>query len=127
MWDMARSPRTSAMARTAGSGPAWLPCSPWRACTSSGSTRPGTSSSTSTCGGPWRAFEPPDLRAISDRPGAHMTDLRLGVLLWNQAATWPDLLDAGKRVDELGYDHLWAWDHLYAIFGDPYQPFLEGW
>ena len=23
--------------------------------------------------------------------------------------------------------HLWAWDHLYAIFGDPYQPIFEGW
>ena len=31
------------------------------------------------------------------------------------------------RVDELGYDHLWTWDHLYAIFGDPYQPIFEGW
>ena len=26
-----------------------------------------------------------------------------------------------------GYEHLWAWDHLYAIFGDPYQPIFEGW
>jgi alkanesulfonate monooxygenase SsuD/methylene tetrahydromethanopterin reductase-like flavin-dependent oxidoreductase (luciferase family) len=36
------------------------------------------------------------------------------------------LLDVAKRVDQLGYDHLWAWDHLYAIFGDPYQDFFEG-
>ena len=28
-------------------------------------------------------------------------------------------------MDELGYEHLWAWDHLYAIFGDPYQPIYE--
>ena len=55
-----------------------------------------------------------------------MTDLKLGILLWNQAASWPDMLDAAKRVDRLGYDHLWAWDHLYAIFGDPYQDFFEG-
>src|SRR3954470_7613568 len=37
------------------------------------------------------------------------------------------MTDAAKRVDELGYDHLWTWDHLYAIFGDPYQPIVEGW
>jgi alkanesulfonate monooxygenase SsuD/methylene tetrahydromethanopterin reductase-like flavin-dependent oxidoreductase (luciferase family) len=37
------------------------------------------------------------------------------------------MLDAAKRVDRLGYDHLWTWDHLYAIFGDPYQPIVEGW
>ncbi len=36
------------------------------------------------------------------------------------------MLDAAKRVDRLGYDHLWTWDHLYAIFGDPYQPIFEG-
>ena len=56
-----------------------------------------------------------------------MTDLKPGILLWSQGASWPDLLDAAKRVDRLGYTHLWTWDHLYAIFGDPYQPIFEGW
>lgn len=54
-------------------------------------------------------------------------DLKLGILLWSQSASWPAMLDAAKRVDQLGYDHLWTWDHLYAIFGDPYQPIFEGW
>ena len=56
-----------------------------------------------------------------------MTDLRLGILLWSQGATWAEQLDAARRVDRLGYAHLWTWDHLYAIFGDPYQPIFEGW
>jgi alkanesulfonate monooxygenase SsuD/methylene tetrahydromethanopterin reductase-like flavin-dependent oxidoreductase (luciferase family) len=56
-----------------------------------------------------------------------MTDIKLGILLWSQAASWPEMLDAAKRVDRLGYDHLWTWDHLYAIFGDPYQQIFEGW
>ena len=56
-----------------------------------------------------------------------MTDLKTGILLWSQAASWPEMLDAAQRVDRLGYDHLWTWDHLYAIFGDPYQPIFEGW
>jgi alkanesulfonate monooxygenase SsuD/methylene tetrahydromethanopterin reductase-like flavin-dependent oxidoreductase (luciferase family) len=56
-----------------------------------------------------------------------MTDLKLGILPWSQAATWPEILDYVKRCDQLGYDHVWAWDHLYAIFGDPYQPVFEGW
>jgi len=56
-----------------------------------------------------------------------MTDLKLGILLWSQAATWDEQLEAAKLVDRLGYDHLWTWDHLYAIFGDPYQPIFEGW
>ena len=56
-----------------------------------------------------------------------MTDLKTGILLWSQAATWPDMLEAAQRVDRLGYDHVWTWDHIYAIFGDPYQPIFEGW
>ncbi|MER3417996.1 MAG: LLM class F420-dependent oxidoreductase [Chloroflexota bacterium] len=53
-------------------------------------------------------------------------EIKLGILLWSQAATWPEMLDAARRVDRLGYDSLWTWDHLYAIFGDPYQPIFEG-
>ena len=56
-----------------------------------------------------------------------MTDLKLGILLWNQATSWSEYRAAATLVDRLGYDHLWAWDHLYAIFGDPYQPIFEGW
>jgi alkanesulfonate monooxygenase SsuD/methylene tetrahydromethanopterin reductase-like flavin-dependent oxidoreductase (luciferase family) len=56
-----------------------------------------------------------------------MSDVKLGILLWTQGSTWPEMLDAAKRVDRLGYAHLWTWDHLYAIFGDPYQPIFEGW
>jgi len=51
---------------------------------------------------------------------------KLGVLLWSQATDWQSFEAAAKRVDQLGYDSLWTWDHLYAIFGDPYQPIFEG-
>ncbi len=56
-----------------------------------------------------------------------MTDLKLGVLLWNQATSWPENLGAARRLERLGYDHVWAWDHLYSIFGDPHQSIFEGW
>ena len=56
-----------------------------------------------------------------------MTDTKFGILLWNQATDWPSYAGAVRRLDELGYEHLWAWDHLYAIFGDPGQPIFEGW
>jgi alkanesulfonate monooxygenase SsuD/methylene tetrahydromethanopterin reductase-like flavin-dependent oxidoreductase (luciferase family) len=51
---------------------------------------------------------------------------RLGILLWSQATDWEAFERSAIRIDELGYDHLWTWDHLYAIFGDPYQPIFEG-
>ena len=41
-----------------------------------------------------------------------MTDVKFGILLWSQAATWTAMLDAAKLVDRLGYAHLWTWDHL---------------
>ena len=56
-----------------------------------------------------------------------MTATKLGAMPWAQATDWASFEAFAKRVDELGYDSLWCWDHLYAIFGDPYQPIFEGW
>lgn len=55
-----------------------------------------------------------------------MSEVRLGINLWSQASDWPTFLAAGRRAESLGYAHLWTWDHVYAIFGDPYQPVFEG-
>ncbi len=46
-----------------------------------------------------------------------MTDIRLGVLCWNQYTDWPSLLEAGVRADRLGYDSLWTWDQLQSSIG----------
>ena len=56
-----------------------------------------------------------------------MDDFKLGVLLWSQGSDWPAFERAAQKVDELNYEHLWTWDHLHAIFGDPQQPIFEGW
>ncbi|GAC1663848.1 MAG: hypothetical protein NVS9B8_03400 [Candidatus Limnocylindrales bacterium] len=56
-----------------------------------------------------------------------MTKVTFGILLWSQAASWREQLAAARDIDSLGYEHLWTWDHLYAIFGDPHQPIFEGW
>ena len=56
-----------------------------------------------------------------------MNDLKLGALCWNQYTDWPSLLEAGIRADQLGYDTLWTWDHLYPIVGSSDGPILEGW
>jgi len=56
-----------------------------------------------------------------------MNDFKIGINLWSQGTSWDELLDAGKAVDRLGYEHLWTWDHVKAIFGDPNQPIFEGW
>ena len=53
--------------------------------------------------------------------------IQVGVLLWSQSTDWPSFERAARRVDELGYAHLWTWDHLLPVFGDPDQSILEGW
>jgi alkanesulfonate monooxygenase SsuD/methylene tetrahydromethanopterin reductase-like flavin-dependent oxidoreductase (luciferase family) len=55
-----------------------------------------------------------------------MTGIRLGLNLWSQGSDWPAFLAAGQRAEALGFDHLWTWDHVQAIFGDADQPIFEG-
>ncbi len=55
-----------------------------------------------------------------------MTDLKLGIALWSQASDWSSFLAAAQAAERLGYDHVWTWDHIQAIFGDPDQPIFEG-
>ncbi len=55
-----------------------------------------------------------------------MAALRLGILLWAQATPWAPMLETAPRVDALGHDQLWTWDHLDAIYGDPDQDYFEG-
>lgn len=52
--------------------------------------------------------------------------LKLGVLIWPQYTEWTPLQDAAARADELGFDSLWTWDHLYPIVGDWRGPIFEG-
>jgi F420-dependent oxidoreductase-like protein len=53
-------------------------------------------------------------------------DIKVGVLPWGQRTEWPPLLEVGRRADELGFDSLWTWDHLYPIQGDWRGPIFEG-
>jgi F420-dependent oxidoreductase-like protein len=55
-----------------------------------------------------------------------MNGIKVGVLPWGQNVDWPTLRAVGHRADELGYDSLWTWDHLYPIQGDWQRPIFEG-
>jgi alkanesulfonate monooxygenase SsuD/methylene tetrahydromethanopterin reductase-like flavin-dependent oxidoreductase (luciferase family) len=52
--------------------------------------------------------------------------VQLGLALWSQATDWRSFLATAVAAEELGYDHVWTWDHLLAIFGEPDQPIVEG-
>jgi alkanesulfonate monooxygenase SsuD/methylene tetrahydromethanopterin reductase-like flavin-dependent oxidoreductase (luciferase family) len=51
--------------------------------------------------------------------------LKLGANLWNQYTDWPTFLEGMLRAEELGYDSLWTWDHVYPIIGSWEGPALE--
>lgn len=53
-------------------------------------------------------------------------DLELGALIWPQYTDWQSLMGAGARADQLGFDSIWTWDHLYPIVGDWRGPIFEG-
>ncbi len=64
---------------------------------------------------------------VDERGSGRSSGIKLGILPWSQAASWPEVEAFAVDADRLGYDQVWVWDHLYAIFGDPYQPIFEGW
>jgi alkanesulfonate monooxygenase SsuD/methylene tetrahydromethanopterin reductase-like flavin-dependent oxidoreductase (luciferase family) len=51
--------------------------------------------------------------------------LKLGANLWNQYTDWPGFLDGMLRAEDLGFDSLWTWDHVYPIVGSWEGPALE--
>ena len=53
--------------------------------------------------------------------------MRFGLQLWSQSTSWPAFRDAALHAETHGWDSIWTWDHLLAIFGPWEQPILEGW
>jgi alkanesulfonate monooxygenase SsuD/methylene tetrahydromethanopterin reductase-like flavin-dependent oxidoreductase (luciferase family) len=53
--------------------------------------------------------------------------MRFGLQLWSQSTDWPSFRDAALAAEDAGWDGVWTWDHLLAIFGPWEQPILEGW
>lgn len=48
-----------------------------------------------------------------------------GISIWPSNIEWPALREAGIAAERAGFDHLYAWDHFYAIIGDQENPNLE--
>jgi F420-dependent oxidoreductase-like protein len=54
--------------------------------------------------------------------------IRFGISSGQQTYEWPQFAELWKTADQLGYDSLWTFDHLYPIFvPDPSGPCFEGW
>jgi probable F420-dependent oxidoreductase len=55
------------------------------------------------------------------------TPVRLGVQLQPQHVTYPQLRDAVRRVEDLGADILFNWDHFFPLSGDRDGLHFEAW
>jgi alkanesulfonate monooxygenase SsuD/methylene tetrahydromethanopterin reductase-like flavin-dependent oxidoreductase (luciferase family) len=53
--------------------------------------------------------------------------VRFGLQLWSQSTDWPTFRDLAIAAERNGWDSVWTWDHLLAIFGPWEQPIFEGW
>jgi alkanesulfonate monooxygenase SsuD/methylene tetrahydromethanopterin reductase-like flavin-dependent oxidoreductase (luciferase family) len=53
--------------------------------------------------------------------------VKFGLQLWSQQTDWPGFRDAALAAEDAGWDSIWTWDHLLAIFGPWEQPIFEGW
>jgi len=53
--------------------------------------------------------------------------VRIGVQIQPQHASFQAMRDAWLRSEEMGVDTLWTWDHLLPLFGDRQGISFEGW
>ena len=53
--------------------------------------------------------------------------IRVGVQLQPQHTTYQSFSDAVRRVEDLGVDSIWNWDHFFPLNGDPHGNHFEGW
>lgn len=55
------------------------------------------------------------------------TPVRLGIQIQPQHVTYPQIRDAVMRLEELGVDVLFNWDHFFPLYGDPDGLHFESW
>jgi alkanesulfonate monooxygenase SsuD/methylene tetrahydromethanopterin reductase-like flavin-dependent oxidoreductase (luciferase family) len=53
--------------------------------------------------------------------------VKFGLQLWSQQTDWASFRNAALAAEANGWDSVWTWDHLLAIFGPWEQPIFEGW
>src|SRR6266700_3829629 len=53
--------------------------------------------------------------------------LRVGVQFHQQQTTYSSFADAVRRVEDMGVDTIWNWDHFFPLYGDPQGNHFESW
>jgi probable F420-dependent oxidoreductase len=53
--------------------------------------------------------------------------IRLGVQLHPQHTAYASFADAVRKIEEMGVDTIWNWDHFFPLYGDPQGAHFEAW
>ena len=53
--------------------------------------------------------------------------IRVGAQIQPQHASYRQMRDAWLRVEEMGADTLFNWDHFFPLYGDPEGKHFECW
>ncbi len=53
--------------------------------------------------------------------------IRVGVQLQPQHTSYQDYMDAVRRIEDMGVDTIFDWDHFFPLSGDPQGNHFEGW
>ena len=53
--------------------------------------------------------------------------VRIGVQLTNEHGDYAAVRGTVARLEDLGVDVVFTWDHFFPLFGSPDGPHLEGW
>ncbi len=53
--------------------------------------------------------------------------MRVGVQLHPQQTTYASFAQAVQRVEAIGVDSIWNWDHFFPLYDDPQGNHFEGW
>ena len=53
--------------------------------------------------------------------------IRVGVQFHPQHTTYSSFAGAVRRVEDMGVDTIWNWDHFFPLYGDPQGNHFEGW
>lgn len=56
-----------------------------------------------------------------------MRRIRVGVQMRPQHTSYTAFADAVRKIEELGVDTIWNWDHFFPLYGDRYGSHFEGW
>jgi probable F420-dependent oxidoreductase len=56
-----------------------------------------------------------------------MTTFKVGIQLHPQQTTYASYAEAVQKVDAVGVDSIWNWDHFFPLYGDESGSHFEGW